>query len=432
MARQVLLIAFHFPPLKGSSGLERTLGFCRDLPRMGWRPIVLSAKPRAYEAVSDERLGDIPQQAIVERAFALDAARHFAIGSRYPRWAALPDRWVSWLLGAVPAGWRLIRKHRPDVVWSTYPVATAHMAACALSRLTGVPWVADFRDPMVEHVARTGITYPTDARMRASRLRVEAMVARHAAAIVFCTRGAADIFAERYPQVPTQRIHVIPNGFDEGAFPAEFAPAPVAAQRLRLLHSGVLYPGPDRDPTPFLQAVRALLDSEPRWRERLTVVLRASGHDDLYRPLIERLQLAPWVELAPPRPYREALEEMMAASGLLVFQGYTSNPAIPAKLYEYFRARRPLLALVDAEGDTAGLLRAEGVGTLVPIEDAAGIQAGLSRFLGEIESGTSRVMSDERVLSFERGARAADLAQLLERIASPVAAASGAAAAADH
>ena len=416
-APSVLLLAFHFPPLKGSSGLERTLGFCRNLPRYGIRPMVVSANPRAYDAISDERMLDIPSDAIVERCFVLDAARHMSFRGRYPQWIAVPDRWVTWLLGAVPAGWRLIRQHRPVAIWSTYPIATAHWAGYLLARASGLPWVADFRDPMVEHDARTGTDYPSDARLRNSRLRIESIVATRANAMVFCTRGAADIFAKRYPAVTADRIHVIPNGFDEGAFPSEELCAETDPAQIKLVHSGLLYPGPDRDPSAFLHALRGLLDSEPQWRGKVRVVLRASGHDDVYRTLVERLGLEAEVELAAPRPYREALDEMLTASGLLVFQGHPSNPAIPAKLYEYFRARRPILAIVDAEGDTAALLRSERVGTLVPIDDASAIQSGLSEFLRQIQAGSGRVMEWERVRSFERSARTADLARLFGRVA---------------
>lgn len=413
----VLLIAFHFPPLKGSSGLERSLGFCRNLSSFGLTPIVLSANPRAYEAVSEERMNDIPSEAIVERPFVLDAAKHMSIRGRYPGWLARPDRWATWLLGAVPVGWRLIRRHRPVAIWSTYPISTAHRVGYWLARLSGLPWVADFRDPMVEYDAKTGTDYPADPRLRKARLRVERLVAQRAAAMVFCTRGAAEIFLRRYPAIAADRIHVIPNGFDEGAFKRPAAPSAIPSAHIKLVHSGVLYPGPDRDPSAFLQAVRGLLDTEPQWGDTLRIVLRASGHDDTFQPLIDRLGLAGWVELAPPRPYREALDEMLAAGGLLIFQGHPSNPAIPAKLYEYFRAMRPILAMVDDDGDTAALLRREAVGTLVPIDDPAAIQAGLSNFLREVQSGTGRVLAPNRVESFERGARTADLARVLGKFA---------------
>ena len=52
--RRVLMVAYHFPPLAGSSGIQRTLRFVQHLPAFGWEPIVLTAHPRAYEAVSDD------------------------------------------------------------------------------------------------------------------------------------------------------------------------------------------------------------------------------------------------------------------------------------------------------------------------------------------------------------------------------------------
>lgn len=417
--RTALLVAFHFPPFKGSSGLERTLGFCRSLPTVGWRTHVLSADTRAYPAVSNDRVADVPPDTIIERAFALDTARHLTLAGWYPRWAALPDRWSTWLLGGLIAGWRLCKRQRPSVLWSTYPIATAHLIGNYLSHLTGLPWVADFRDPMVEHDRRTGQDYPLDARVRRAYLRVEQKAADRAAAVVFCTRGAARIFLERYPQVGYGRVHIIPNGFDESAFATASAHCvtPRPTGRIHLLHSGVLYPGPDRDPTHFLKGVRALIDSQADWRDRLRITLRATGYDERYRPIIESLALSGVVTLAPVLPYREALAEMLAADALLIFQGYTSNPAIPAKLYEYFRAGRPILALADVAGDTAALLREEGIGRVLPIDDPDAIRRGLGVFLADIAAGSVKVMSRDRARDFERRARARELAAVFEEIA---------------
>ena len=47
--KRLLMIAFHFPPMTGTSGVQRTLRFARDLPLFGWQPLVLTANPRAYE-----------------------------------------------------------------------------------------------------------------------------------------------------------------------------------------------------------------------------------------------------------------------------------------------------------------------------------------------------------------------------------------------
>ena len=41
--RKLLMVAFHYPPIRGSSGVQRTLKFSRYLPSLGWQPIVLGA-----------------------------------------------------------------------------------------------------------------------------------------------------------------------------------------------------------------------------------------------------------------------------------------------------------------------------------------------------------------------------------------------------
>ncbi|MDR2837669.1 MAG: hypothetical protein LBV49_03735, partial [Azonexus sp.] len=76
---RVLMIAYHFPPLAGSSGIQRTLRFVRHLPGFGWEPLVLSAAPRAYERTSDDLLGDIPPGVVkVEKRAVCNTSRSIA------------------------------------------------------------------------------------------------------------------------------------------------------------------------------------------------------------------------------------------------------------------------------------------------------------------------------------------------------------------
>ena len=58
--KRVLMIAFHYPPLRGSSGIQRTLKFSRYLPEYGWQPLILTANSKAYAQVGDELLGTRP------------------------------------------------------------------------------------------------------------------------------------------------------------------------------------------------------------------------------------------------------------------------------------------------------------------------------------------------------------------------------------
>ena len=74
----ILMIAFHYPPCAGSSGLLRSFCFANDLLSHGWSPIVLSASPRAYAQTSDDLLQRIASGVRVYRAAAWDTAENAA------------------------------------------------------------------------------------------------------------------------------------------------------------------------------------------------------------------------------------------------------------------------------------------------------------------------------------------------------------------
>jgi len=413
------MIAYHYPPCRGSSGLQRTLNFTRHLPEHGWDPLLLTANPRAYPETSTDQLADVPAKMPAKRAFALDSARHLALRGRYASWTALPDRWISWFCGALPVGLRMIREHKPQVIWSTYPITTALWIGYALHRLTGLPWIADVRDPLTEDNPRTGERHPANPRLWRARHAIEDRMVQAGARTVFVTPGARRIYADRYPAVPQNRWALIPNGFSEETFATVEAgiarPAP-NGRPLHLLHSGVLYPTPDRDPTAFFVALAQLRASGQIAPNQIRVTLRASGYDGHYEAQIRSHSLQDFVQLAPAIPYREALAEMLTADGLLVFQGYTSNPAVPAKLYEYLRARRPIFAMVDPQGDTAATLRAADTGTLASLESSEKIAEELPRFLSAVRAGTAPVAEDRVVRSYARESRAADLGALLNEV----------------
>jgi glycosyltransferase involved in cell wall biosynthesis len=407
--KRILMVAYHYPPIAGSSGYLRTVNFARHLASHGWDPCVLTVHPRAYPAISTEKSADAAPAAVpVIRAFCMDAARHLAIFGRYPAALAWPDRWWSWWLGA-RASIGAVREFAPDVVWSTYPIATAHWIGRSLSRALGRPWIADFRDPM------SGDNYPSQTARRLVA-RIERLTVRDADRIIVTADGAARSLQATYPEVGAAKYVTISNGYDEAAFrDAEAGLNKVAAgDRIELLHSGLLYPA-ERDPRPFLNALRRILDDGRIDARRIHVKLRACGYEGEYRPLVRQLALDNVVTFAPAQPYAEALREMLSADGLILFQGSICNGQVPAKLYEYLRTGRPILALTDPAGDTAEVLRRCGIDRIYRMESEEEVTRGLAEFLAAINS-RAFVPDDAEVRRYSRTEQAQRLATLLDRV----------------
>lgn len=403
------MVAFHFPPLAGSSGIQRTLRFVQQLPANGWQPLVLTVSPRAYDRTSDDLMGELPTGLVVERAFALDSARHLAFGGRYIHATARPDRWISWRFDGVRRGMRLIERHRPDLIWSTYPIATAHVIGSDLQQRSGLPWIADFRDPMAQE------DYPPDPVTWQQYQAIERDAISRASVSTFTTPGAARAYRQRYP-AHAARMAVLENGYDEESFDgADHArqAGPLTPGALTLLHSGIVYPA-ERDPTQLFEALARLHRAGRATPGTLRLRFRAPVHDTLLRELAEEHGVADLVEILPPLSYREALHEMVRADGLLVMQAANCNAQIPAKIYEYLRARKPIVCLADPDGDTHAVLRTAGVSDFARLASTDEIAALLPAWVDRVRAGMATLPSAQAVADASRQGRARQLAALLD------------------
>lgn len=411
-SKRALMVAFHFPPQAGSSGMLRTLNFAKYLPALGWDVSVLAAKPKAFEQQRNDLVGSIPARTRVVRAAAFDASRHLAWRGKYPRLFALPDRWSTWAIPAVWAGLREIRRTQPHLIWSTYPITTAHLIGGALARLSKLPWVADFRDPMINR------DYPSDRLQRRVWLWLEESVMRSASACVFTTAAAAQTYASRYPE-QAGKCHVIENGYDEEAFTAvQPSREGVPEGKLLWLHSGLIYPR-DRDPSTFFAAVRSLIDDGALRQQDLCIRFRAPQHEREVLECAHQQGLTDCVEVAPPIPYQRAIAEMIGADLLLVFQGSHFNTQIPAKIYEYLRAGRDILSIVDPAGGTAAQMRQFKANWIVDIASMNDVREGIlsvMRGRADPDRVAQLVQNQQSVLVYSRQAQTHRLQALFDAV----------------
>ncbi len=421
--KRVLMVAYHFPPLAGSSGIQRTLRFVQHLPSFGWQPLVLTCHPRAYPRLSDDLQSTIPPDTIVRRAFAIDTAKHLSVGGRYLQALARPDRWISWKPAAVREGLKMIEQFNPDVIWSTYPIATAHLIGAELAKRTGLPWVADFRDPMAQE------GYPADPKTWQHFQAIEGVAMQRAAINLFTTPGAARRYRDRYPEA-RNRIEILENGFDEDSFASiEHHPqarGPLHSGLITILHSGIVYPS-ERDPTRFFEALGQLKAVHSQRFDKLKIRFRASENEETLQRLTSIHALEDIIEICPPIGYQSALAEMKRADALLVLQGANCSEQVPAKVYEYLRAKRPILCLSSEGSDTEDVLRKAGVTAFAPLDSLDQIIKILPGFLASVRDNSASLPDPTRLSSASRKGRSMVLASLMNTICSTLGAASPAA-----
>lgn len=409
------MIAYHFPPIQGSSGIHRTVQFARHLPKFGWEPLIVSVHPRAYPAIGDDWKGGLSEKVVVKRAFALDSARHLSFKRRYLEITAIPDRWIGWYPGGVMESLKLVRRYKPQVVWSTFPVATAHLIGLTVHRFTGLPWIADFRDPMVQEVTNTS---PLTRRVFQN---LEKKVIKHAACCVMVTMSAMDDYANRHPGKCDGIWQLIENGYDESLFEHHGVSHVYEGQKCRkrpvtMVHSGILY-AEGRNPKPFLTALKSFVHNSTA--DDIEVSFRGCGDEIEVQKWISDFGLDNIVKVRPPISYSAAIKEMVRADALIVFQGAIFQKQIPAKVYEYIRAGKPILAMTDQKGETARFLRKWDGVYFGDMSSPENIENALNRLVNNIRSDKKPVRRPDEVMALSRLSKTRKLASILDNVMQP-------------
>jgi len=275
-----------------------------------------------------------------------------------------PDDAQRFIRPAVAAASRIHRERPVDLLYTTAPPFSVHLAGLWAARSLGVPWAAEFRDPWTD--------VPRDAITRSALSdRVEAMlegrVLKQAAAIVAVTPTVAGwLQAKRRRLGRHDEVLVAYNGIPEWQPP----PRPVP-ETIEILHAGTLYL--KRDPRPFLAAIAEgiRLGSFGDRRVRLTFL---GSHGEAYEgvpvtTMAAEVGLDGVVHFEGHLPAEECRRRMAAASALLLLA--QDQPAqIPNKLYDYLAARRPIIAVADPDGESAALLRSVGGHSIVHEADS--------------------------------------------------------------
>lgn len=360
--RHALFIAFHYPPEASSSGVLRTLKFSRYLPEYGWRVSVITPEASTHAIVDADLERQIPSGTRIMRTKALNTKRDLSLRGRYPALLAVPDVWIGWLPFAVAAGRRLVASDPIDLVYSTSPHATAHLVARRVASFARKPGVADFRDPWIEEPPEPGT--PNGPVFRNVNRWLEHTVVTRSAAIVTSTTHLRDAMRLRYPDESGGKFHAILNGYDEADFVDRNLPPRSSGTRLTIVHAGSIN-AQFRDPRPLFAALARLAKGgciSPSEIDIRFVGAGPFGDAPEVREAVAAAGLANSVTFLPRVPYEESLRHLSDSDLLLLLQASDDTVGlVPAKLYEYLRTRKPVLALVR-QGAVSEVLALTGGG----------------------------------------------------------------------
>lgn len=277
---------------------------------------------------------------------------------------------ASWALPATFRSLKLIRKYRPTVIYSTGGAYSAHLAGYWLKKLTGLPWIAEIHDPMVREWEKAD----RNARFMA---KLEGLICRHADLAWWFTDGALAAARQRHPELGDRGIVVLP-----GAEPPRSDASYQRGDTMAICHFGSL--SDTRSLAPVVRALASLLSKAPEMRSFIRVHVYGGSIDGAAAKEIALHNLEDVfighgrLEYSPEtgRSGREQVVDIMhQADVLLLLHGSIDDcrEYIPSKLYEYFWAARPVIALTHLNEQLDKMVQERG-GYVAPYIDPEAVE----------------------------------------------------------
>ena len=370
--KRVLIIAYYWPPNAGV-GVYRWLKFTKYLPQSGWQPVIHTPENPEVQAIDRSLEADVPPQAEVIKAPITEPYAWYKrftgkkkderLQTAFLRETAakswkedlalwlrsnlfIPDARVWWVKPSVKRLLKYLKEHPVDAIVTTGSPHSLHLIGMRLKKLTGIPWIADFRDPWtnIDYYGQLKLTRWADRKQHA----LEREVLQQADRVI----TVSWTWAKELERIGGRQVDVITNGYDPDDLPKE--PVPLDRE-WSLVHVGSITATRDVPLLWKMLADRAKSDPEFAQKFKLRLI---GGVDHSVIESIDLSGLKPWLERVAHVDHAEAIRQMQRARVLLLPVNDTPNVGgfLPAKVFEYLSVERPILAVAPRDSDMARLL----------------------------------------------------------------------------
>ena len=399
--KRVLVITYYWPP-SGGSGVQRWVKFAKYLPSEGWQPVIYTPSNPDLGSVDESLLSDIPSEAeiIKRRIFEPYGIYRKLTGSkgqikveanpggggkgsflkRLSMWVRgnlfMPDPRCLWIRPSVRFLTKYLKEHPVDVIVSTGPPQSMHLIARKVSLATGIPWVADFRDPWTKIFYFKHLMLGKRAERKHHEL--EQRVLDDATAIV----AVSPLVQADFAAMTKTPVCLVTNGYDESDYTETIVPE----KGFNVVHTGLLTA--EGNPVELWKVLgkKCREDADFAASFRLTL---AGKTDETVLESIRQAGLRDYLTDLGYIDHNKAVMQQRKASVLIlpIREEPETKAILPGKLFEYLAARRPVLGVGTGEGAMAEVLKETGAGQIFDWDDRAGISDYVERLWSAFRSG---------------------------------------------
>ncbi len=438
--KRVLIITYYWPP-SGGSGVQRWVKFAKYLPSEGWQPVIYTPENPELTTVDKTLAAEIPPEAeIVKRHItepygiyrklmgkgsSTDLKTLTGAGASKDEvnpingggksWKQrlslyirgnffIPDPRIMWLHPSVRFLKEYLKGHPVDAIVTTGPPQSMHLIGLKLSRETGIPWVADFRDPWTKmfYFKHLGLTKRSEQKHH----QLEKEVLDGATRVI----SVSPMVQKDFQAMTETPVELITNGFDDEDFRKDFE----QDEYFNITHTGLF--ASDGDPQTLWKVLGQKCASDEEFRRALRI--RLVGKTD--KEIIDSVKAADLAENLKDFGYQShevAVKEQRNASLLILplRKEPEYEAVLPGKLFEYLASRRPVLGIGQTEGAMAKIVRDTGSGVVYDWDDEKKIRNWIDFCWEEFKNNELRDNSSD-ISCYSRKRLTRQLANLLNEI----------------
>jgi len=314
-----------------------------------------------------------------------------------------PDIAVFWVPFAIARGLEVCYKQGIDAIYSISPQESAHLVGDGLSKLTGLPWVADLTDPWSNRHWRLKQPVFTRFINRAA----EQSVFNGTDSIVVSTAVLGDYVKTRVPG--NKPVEVIGNGYDVDDYRGNKLTK--NAGDFAIVHIGNFTGG--RGGENIIEGFATAVKTDKAFDDKAKLFL-LGVNSIVIKALIRKFDLGKKVFCPGYLPYGDAVRAAASADlNLLQMGTEVGETVVPGKFYIYAGAEKPIMAVVP-EGEAKRLVNDLCKSRFIaPPEDVKGIA---DAFLRAFRDNSPQQIDWEKAKKFDYTNIAGEVTSLLDRL----------------
>lgn len=402
--KRVLIISYYWPPT-GGSGVQRWVKFAKYLPSEGWQPVIYTPENPEQLAIDETLAAEVPSEVEVIKTHITEPyelykkflkksghsketvevnpvnAQNKTLAQKVAMWIRgnlfRPDPRCLWIRPSVKFLKKYLEDHPVDLIVSTGPPQSMHLIGRRLAKETGLPWVADFRDPWTKifyfkHLSMTRATERWHKKM-------EKKVLDEASAVV----AVSPLVQQEFQAMTQTPVELITNGFDECDFNwndmenGQTQKSKLVAggpdKEFIITHTGLF--AADGNPTMLWKVLSEKCSKDESFKKALRIRLVGKTDDQIIASIKSEGLEENLTDLGY-QPHTTAISEQRKASLLILplRKEPEYKAVLPGKLFEYLASWRPVLGIGQPDGAMSMILNTTKTGVVLDWEDGKSIR----------------------------------------------------------